>query len=295
MTHHPPPQTRRRRTDTSRRPQRLDGLWPRGRPVVMGVLNCTPDSFSDGGRHFELGDALDRAEQMLAAGSIVIDIGGESTRPGALPVDATEELRRVIPVITELRRRHPDAVLSVDTSKIEVANESFAAGADLINDVTAASAPGMLELVAASGGAIVLMHMRGEPRTMQTDTSYTNVVAEVHAFLRRRAADAVKYGIPPHRVWLDPGVGFGKDDAGNLALLKALPDLASLGHPVVVGPSRKSFIGRITGAPVADRLPGTLGALISVVETPTAVVRTHDPEETAQFLEIARLVREATA
>ena len=261
----------------------------------MGILNCTPDSFSDGGRHFELGDALDRAEQMLAKGSSVIDIGGESTRPGAPPVNATEELRRVIPVIAELRQRHPDAVLSVDTSKIEVAAEALEAGADLVNDVTAASAPGMLELVAASGGAIVLMHMRGDPRIMQNDTSYTNVVAEVHSFLGRRAADAVACGISPHRVWLDPGVGFGKDDPGNLVLLKALPDLASLGHPVVVGPSRKSFIGRITGAPVADRLPGSLGALISVVEIPTAVVRTHDPAETAQFLEIATRVREATA
>lgn len=261
----------------------------------MGILNCTPDSFSDGGRFFDSNDAVKGGERMLACGSEILDIGGESTRPGARPVDADEELRRVIPVLSELRRNHPDAVLSIDTSKTEVAAKALAAGADVVNDITGAAAPGMLDLVAEANAAVVLMHMRGEPRTMQRDTVYANVAAEVHEFLHGRAAAAIAAGIPAHRVWLDPGIGFGKNDDGNLALLAALPDLASLGHPVVVGPSRKSFIGRLTGAPVTDRLAGTLGSLISVVEVSRAVVRTHDPVETIQFLEIAVRVREATA
>ena len=275
-------------------PQRIDGLWPRSQPLVMGILNCTPDSFADGGRSFEFEDALRHAEELLEGGADIIDIGGESTRPGADPVDATEELRRVFPVITEIRRRWPEIVLSVDTSKVDVAEASLAAGADLVNDVTGASASGMLELVARSGAGIVLMHMRGEPRTMQSDTTYTNVVAVVHEYLRDRAAAAVSAGIPAHRVWLDPGIGFGKDAAGNLALLAALPELAAVGHPVVVGPSSKSFIGRLTGADLGDRLPGTLAALVPAVGIDRAVVRVHDASAAVQFLEIASRIHEVT-
>jgi dihydropteroate synthase len=261
----------------------------------MGILNCTPDSFADGGRSFEFDDALRHAEMLLEGGADIIDVGGESTRPGAEPVEVSEELRRVVPVLTEIRRRWPEIVLSVDTSKTEVAEASLAAGADLVNDVTAASTPGMFDLVAESEAGIVLMHMRGAPRTMQSDTTYDNVVAEVHEFLRDRAAAAVAAGIPAHRVWLDPGIGFGKDDAGNLALLAALPDLAAVGHPVLVGPSNKSFIGRLTGADVGDRLPGTLAALSTAIGVERAVVRVHDASATAQFLEIAVLVHEAPA
>jgi dihydropteroate synthase len=261
----------------------------------MGVLNCTPDSFADGGRSFEFDDALRHAEELLEAGADVIDVGGESTRPGADPVDVTEELRRVVPVITEIRQRRPEVVLSVDTSKVEVAEASLAAGADLVNDVAAASTPGMLELVARSNAGIVLMHMRGRPRTMQSDTTYDNVVAEVHEHLRERAAAAVAAGIPAHRVWLDPGIGFGKDDDGNLALLAALPDLAAIGHPVLVGPSSKSFIGRLTGAEIGDRLPGTLAALLPAVGIDRAVVRVHDASAAVQFLEIASRLHEASA
>jgi dihydropteroate synthase len=260
----------------------------------MGILNCTPDSFADGGRGFEFGDALRHAEGLLDGGADIVDVGGESTRPGAEPVEVREELRRVVPVLTEIRRRWPEVVLSVDTSKIEVAEASLAAGADLVNDVTAASTPGMLDLVARSEAGIVLMHMRGEPRTMQSDTAYDNVVAEVHEFLRNRAAAAVAAGIRADRVWLDPGIGFGKDDAGNLALLTALPDLAAVGHPVVVGPSNKSFIGRLTGADVGDRLPGTLAALSTAIGVERAVVRVHDASGAVQFLEIATRVREAS-
>jgi dihydropteroate synthase len=261
----------------------------------MGILNCTPDSFADGGLCFDFDDALGHAEQLLEGGADILDVGGESTRPGADPVDLTEERRRVVPVITEIRRRWPEIVVSVDTSKVEVAEDSLAAGADLVNDVTAASAPGMLELVARSNAGIVFMHMRGEPRTMQSDTTYDNVVAEVHEHLRSRAADAIAAGIPAHRVWLDPGIGFGKDYEGNLALLAALPDLAASGHPVLIGPSNKSFIGRLTGAGVEERLPGTLAALLPAVGIDRAVVRVHDASAAAQFLEIASRLHRASA
>ena len=261
----------------------------------MGILNCTPDSFADGGRCFDFDDALQYAEDLVSGGADIIDVGGESTRPGADPVDVTEELRRVLPVITEIRQRWPEIVLSVDTSKVEVAEASLAAGADLVNDVAAASTPGMLELVARSNAGIVLMHMRGRPRTMQMDTAYDNVVAEVHEHLRSRAKAAIAAGIPAHRVWLDPGIGFGKDDNGNLALLAALPDLAAVGHPVLIGPSSKSFIGRLTGAEIGDRLPGTLAALLPAVGIDRAVVRVHDASAAVQFLEIASRLHEASA
>ena len=261
----------------------------------MGILNCTPDSFADGGLSFEFDNALRHAEELLEGGADIIDVGGESTRPGADPVDVTEELRRVVPVITEIRRSRPEVVLSVDTSKVEVAEASLAAGADLVNDVTAASTPDMLELVSRSEAGIVLMHMRGEPRTMQSDTTYTDVVAEVHEHLRDRAAAAVDAGIPAHRVWLDPGIGFGKNEAGNLALLAALPDLAAVGHPVLIGPSNKSFIGRLTGAELEDRLPGTLAALVPAVGIDRAVVRVHDASAAVQFFEIATRLREFSA
>jgi len=261
----------------------------------MGVLNCTPDSFSDGGRNYIFDDAVRHAADLIEGGATIIDVGGESTRPGATPVKAAEEKRRVIPVIMEIRRRWPESVISVDTSKPEVAAGALEAGADLVNDVTAASETGMLELVAAQNAGIVLMHIRGEPRNMQEDTTYTNVVAEVHEHLRQRALAAVEAGIPPHRVWLDPGIGFGKDDAGNLALLASLPDLSAIGHPVLIGPSNKSFIGRLTGAPVEARLPGTLAALIPTIDLPQAVIRVHDAAAATQFLEVAARVAGNTA
>ena len=280
---------------SGRHSHRLDKLWPRTRPVVMGILNCTPDSFADGGRYFDAEHAVRRGERMIEDGALIVDIGGESTRPGAEPVSAEEESRRVLPVIGELRRRHHDVVLSVDTSKPEVAAAALEAGADLVNDVTAGSTAGMLELVAASGAAVVLMHMRGTPRTMQHDLAYRDVVAEVHHHLLERAGAALEAGVAAHRVWLDPGIGFGKDDSGNIALLAALPALATHGYPVVIGPSNKSFIGRLTGAPLESRLPGTLGALIPALALERAVVRVHDPAAAVQFLEIAVRVSEASA
>ena len=261
----------------------------------MGILNCTPDSFSDGGRNFDFDDALRTTENLIDGGADIIDVGGESTRPGAHSVDAREELRRVVPVVTEIRRRWPEIALSVDTSKTEVAAAALAAGADLVNDVTAGSADGMLDLAARTGAGIVLMHMRGEPRTMQVDTHYDHVVAEVHQYLRSRARAAIGAGVPAHRIWLDPGIGFGKNDEGNLALLAALPDLATIGHPVLVGPSNKSFIGRLTGADGRERLPGTLAALASAVGIDRVVVRVHDTSAATQYLKVATRLHEVSA
>jgi dihydropteroate synthase len=262
----------------------------------MGIVNCTPDSFSDGGRFLEPEAALAHAERLLDDGAEILDIGGESTRPGARAVPAEEELARTLPVVTEIRRRHPGVPLSIDTSKASVARQALAAGVDLVNDVTAGRDPEMFDTVAtAEGAAIALMHMRGEPRTMQVDTSYTHVVAEVHASLRDRARSACAAGIPKASVWLDPGIGFGKDDRGNRALIAALPDLACLGHPVIVGASNKSFIGRATGAPVDRRLPGSLAALIPVLGNFRAAVRVHDVAATVQFLDIACSLPESAA
>lgn len=261
----------------------------------MGIINCTPDSFSDGGLFTDEDTAVAEAERHLAAGAGIIDIGGESTRPGAAAVSADDEIGRVLPVLCELRRRHPSALLSVDTTKTAVAETALDAGGDIVNDVNAAAEPGMLELVARRQAAIVLMHRRGTPETMQRDTRYDNVVAEVHGFLRERAAAATAHGIAADRVWLDPGIGFGKDDDGNLALLASLPDLAAIGHPVLIGASRKAFIGRLTGAPVDDRLAGTLASMIPAVGLDRVVVRVHEPGPAIQFLEIAHQLSGAAA
>ena len=279
----------------SERLGRLENIWPRQRPAVMGILNCTPDSFSDGGLYLATDSAIRHGERLLDEGADVLDIGGESTRPGASPVAADEESRRVLPVITELRARRPDSLLSVDTAKADVARKALAAGADIVNDVTGASDPAMFETVAEADCGIVLMHMRGKPRSMQDDTEYGHVVAEVHEYLQVRAEAAVSAGIRPTRIWLDPGIGFGKDDAGNLALLAAVPDLAALGYPIVIGASNKSFIGRLTGAPVDRRLAGSLAALTTAIAVERAIVRVHDVPETRQFLDVASAVREAVA
>jgi len=268
----------------------LEEVWRRRRPAVMGVLNLTPDSFSDGGRFASSELAVAHAEAMLDAGADLVDVGGESTAPVAAPVEAD----RVIPVIAELLRRRPAATVSVDTSKAEVAEKALAAGARVVNDVGAGRDPAMLATVARHGAAIVLMHMRGEPGSMQRDTAYADVVAEVHAFLAERAAAAAAAGIPPERVLLDPGIGFGKDVEGNLRLLAALPDLAALGHPVVVGASRKSFIGRVAGEPDPGvRLPGSLASLAGTARLPRAIVRVHDVAETVQFLAVLAAVEGA--
>jgi dihydropteroate synthase len=259
----------------------------------MGILNVTPDSFADGGRFLLPEQAIRHGLALFEAGADVVDVGGESTRPGAEPVPAQVELERVVPVVAELVRQRPGALVSVDTAKAEVAEGALGAGAAVINDVTAGRDPAMLATVARHSAGIVLMHMRGSPSTMQRDTSYNDVVAEVHEFLAARAGEARAAGIPSDRILLDPGIGFGKDAVGNLRLLAALPDLSSLGHFLVIGASRKSFIAALAGGGVEERLAGSLAAIAGTVGLPGVLVRVHDVAATIQFLTVLSAVRGA--
>jgi dihydropteroate synthase len=256
----------------------------------MGILNVTPDSFSDAGCFVGAEEACARGAKLVAEGADIVDVGGESTRPGAEPVAAAEEIRRVVPVIAALAAAFPTALVSVDTTKAAVADAAADAGAKIVNDVSAGADPAMLRLVAARSLAVVLMHRRGDPQTMQRDTAYLDVVAEVTAYLAERAAVARAAGVPRALVFLDPGIGFGKGVDGNLRLLASLEDLASLGYPVVIGASRKSFIGALTGAPVGDRLAGSLAAAVAAAGLRRAVVRVHDVAATVQFLTVRTAV-----
>jgi dihydropteroate synthase len=246
--------------------------------VVMGILNVTPDSFSDGGASPECGRATEHALRLLAEGAAIIDIGGESTRPGAEPVPLEEEMRRVLPVVEALRKRAPDCMISVDTSKAAVAAAALDSGAAIINDVTALRGdPAMAGTVARAGAGLVLMHMQGTPRTMQAQPAYGDVVAEVCAFLGERLAAAVAAGIAPECVALDPGIGFGKTAEHNLELLRGLEAITGEGRPVVVGVSRKGFLAQFVGnADMADRLWPTV-AMTALARTKGAtVLRVHD-------------------
>jgi dihydropteroate synthase len=261
----------------------VERLFERHRMAVMGVVNVTPDSFSDGGQHADATSAVAHALALIDAGAEAVDIGGESTRPGSDGVSADVELERVVPVIAAVKAARPGAVVSIDTSKVDVARAALGSGAEIVNDVTAGAAPGMLDLVAARGAAVVLMHMRGVPRTMQTDTRYDDVVEDVRGFLVERAEAARRAGIPRDSILLDPGIGFGKDVAGNLALLRGLDRLASTGHTVLVGTSRKSFLGLLTGAPVNERVGATLASLVPALRLDRVVVRVHDVAEVVRF------------
>jgi dihydropteroate synthase len=262
-------------------------------PFLMGVVNVTPDSFSDGGRFLEPEAALAHAERLLSEGADLVDLGGESTRPGAAPVPAEEEIRRVVPVIERLRARLPGAPISVDTSKPEVARAALAAGADLVNDVRALAAPGMVELLAEAGAPVVLMHMRGTPADMQSRTGYRDLVGEVAAELEAAMARAVRGGVRRDRILLDPGIGFAKTAEQSLALLGGLARLRLLGRPLLVGPSRKSFIGALTGAPAGERLPGTLAAIAACVQAGVEFLRVHDVAAARQAARVAAAIRGA--
>ena len=261
-------------------------------PIVMGVLNVTPDSFSDGGRHATVAAALARAREMAGEGASIIDVGGESTRPGAPAVAESEELQRVLPVIERIRREL-DCAISIDTMKPAVMRAACAAGAELINDVMALRAPGALEAARDSGAAVCLMHMQGEPRTMQRSPVYADVVEEVSAFLRDRAAACLAVGIGRDRIVLDPGFGFGKTLDHNLELLGGIDVLAELGLPVLVGVSRKSMFGTLTGQPVESRLSGSLAAAALAVWQGAHIVRTHDVRATIDALKVTAAVRAA--
>ncbi len=258
-------------------------LSPR-RPLIMGVLNVTPDSFSDGGRFSPKGAAVRRALQMVREGAGIIDIGGESSRPGALPVSEKEELRRVIPVIAALRKKSA-VPISIDTVKPAVAEAALAAGADIINDISGFRNPAMAAVAARRKVPVVVMHMKGEPRTMQKDPRYKDVVAEVAGWLKAQCAMLERQGVK--KIIVDPGIGFGKSVAHNMALLRGLGRIAALGYPLLVGASRKSFIGALTGAPVDDRLPGTLAAHLWAVQEGASIIRVHDVAAHRQALLVA--------
>ncbi len=260
------------------------------RPVVMGVLNVTADSFSDGGRFRDFDAALAQGRLLVQEGAAIVDVGGESTRPGAEPVGVQEELDRVIPVIEALAREL-DVVVSVDTMKPEVMREAVKAGAGLINDVMALQAPGAIEAAAASGAAVCLMHMQGTPGTMQQDPRYDDVVREVAAFLDLRAAACTAAGMPPDRICLDPGFGFGKTVEHNLQLLNGLSSLAAGPLPVLAGLSRKSMLGRLIGRPVNERLPGSLALATIAALHGARILRAHDVRATADAVAVAWAVR----
>jgi dihydropteroate synthase len=262
-----------------------------GRPAVMGILNVTPDSFSDGGFYFDPDKAVARARQMVEEGADIIDVGGESTRPGATPVTAEEEIARVVPVIERLARELA-VPISVDTSKPEVMRAACAAGAGFINDVRALRAPGALETAAALGVPVCLMHMQGEPRTMQDNPQYRDVVAEVRDFLAERLAVAERAGIPRARLIVDPGFGFGKTVGHNLALLRDLGTIAALGVPVLVGLSRKSLIGKLLGLPVERRLHASVALALIAVQNGARIVRVHDVGPTVEALRMWAAVAE---
>ena len=258
------------------------------RPLVMGVVNVTPDSFSDGGRYGSPQAAIVQARRLAEEGADLLDVGGESSRPGAAPVTADEELARILPVIEALADL--EVPVSVDTTKPEVMRAAIARGAAMVNDITALAAPGALELVAAADAAVCLMHMQGSPRTMQAEPTYADVVGEVRDFLAARAAACVAAGIARDRIVVDPGFGFGKTVAHNLALLARLGEIATLGFPVLAGLSRKSSLGRITGRPADDRLAASVAAAMLAVQRGARIVRVHDVAATRDALAVLAAV-----
>jgi dihydropteroate synthase len=273
----------RRATDSER--------WPR--PTVVGIVNVTPDSFSDGGAYVDAGAAADAALAMLAAGAAIVDVGGESTRPGADDVSLDEELRRVVPVLERLEGRR----VSIDTSRAEVARRALALGAELVNDVTALRRdPELAGAVAGSGAALCLMHMQGEPRTMQEAPRYDDVVSEVSAFLEERLSHAVEAGIDEERICLDPGFGFGKTPEQNLALLRRIDELVALGRPVMVGISRKWTLARVVLGP--DARVGTdaasVGAAVAAFDRGATLFRVHDVRSHVEALAVAAAVERGT-
>ena len=262
--------------------------WKIDRPLVMGILNVTADSFSDGGQHFDLANAVARARQMADEGADIIDIGGESTRPGAPTVSAEEEIRRVVPVIEQIS----DLLVSVDTTKAIVAERALAAGARIVNDISALQSDvRMLPVVRNSGAGVVLMHMQGTPATMQDNPQYADVVQEVRDFLAERITAVVTGGVKKSQIAVDPGIGFGKTVEHNRQLLAGLEQFAALGCPILVGASRKSFIGQLLSRPAAERLPGSLAAAAWAVLHGAKILRVHDVAETVDIVRLLAALR----
>ena len=262
-----------------------------GKTIIMGILNITPDSFYDGGKRFDTEKAVADGVEMVRAGADVLDIGGESTRPGAEPVALDQELSRVLPVIRGLRQS-VSVPISIDTYKASVAQAALTDGADIVNDISALRFdPQMARLVADEGVPVVLMHMQGVPRTMQVEPRYGDVVREVMEFLAERVVFAVKAGIAKEKIIVDPGIGFGKTLQHNLALLRALPSFASIGQPLLVGASRKGFIGRLLNADPEDRLEGSIAAAVVAALGGADIIRVHDVSETARALRLVDAIR----
>lgn len=263
-----------------------------GRTLVMGVLNVTPDSFSDGGRHLEVDAAVARALEMTSEGADIIDVGGESSRPGAEPVSAAEEMERVIPVIQKLSQ-HPQVVISIDTVKVEVARAALTAGAHIINDISAGRyAASMLELARESGAGLLLMHMKGEPRTMQDAPFYKDVVAQVRQFLMGRIWEAEAAGVAREAIAIDPGIGFGKTFDHNWELLRHLDRFVDIGVPVLLGVSRKRFLGALCDRPVEERLAASLATAAAAALAGVAMIRAHDVKETCDAMRVAAMLRQ---
>jgi dihydropteroate synthase len=257
------------------------------RTLVMGIVNVTPDSFSDGGMFADADAAVKHGLQLLEEGADVLDVGGESTRPGSDPVGEDEELARVLPVVEGLRREAPEAVLSVDTRKAAVASEALATGADVVNDVGAGADPRMLGVVESARAGMVMMHMQGEPKTMQSEPRYGDVVSEVRSFLAERLSGAVAAGIGRDRLCIDPGIGFGKNLQHNLALLRSIGSFRELGVPVLVGVSRKRFVGDLSGAgDPAQRLEGSVAAAVWCASQGVEILRVHDVGSTVRALRV---------
>jgi dihydropteroate synthase len=256
------------------------------RTLVMGILNVTPDSFSEGGLFFDPDDAEKHAGEMVADGADIVDVGGESTRPGSDTVPAEDELDRVLPVIERLASESPETPISIDTRKAAVAARALEAGATIVNDVSAGADPDMFDVVRDHDAALVLMHMKGEPKTMQDAPTYDDVVGEVHEFLRERIEAAEFAGIDSARIAIDPGVGFGKELGHNLELMRRVDAFLDLGRPVLVGPSRKRFIGAILGLPEDQRVEGTIGAVTWMIARGAHVVRVHDVREVVRAVRV---------
>ena len=261
------------------------------RIVIMGVVNTTPDSFSDGGYFLEPSAAVAQVLRLVEQGADIIDIGGESSRPGAMPVSESEELQRVIPVVSELAGKC-SVPISIDTTKSVVARAALEAGASIINDISALHHDAEMAQVAAKHNAgLVLMHMRGTPQQMQQDTAYSDLIGEIVDYLSVAITKAESAGVAPDKIMVDPGIGFGKDLEGNLSILRSISQLKSLGKPVLIGASRKSFIGRLTGADSGDRLAGSLAAAVVAVMNGASAVRVHDVAETRQAVDLAVRLR----
>jgi dihydropteroate synthase len=259
--------------------------------LVMGILNITPDSFSDGGRHFSASAALAGAERLVREGADILDVGGESTRPGSEPVPAEEEMARILPVVAAIRRTL-DCPISIDTYKAAVAAAALDAGADIINDISGLTFdPGMAGLAAETGAGVVIMHILGTPRDMQTDPHYEDVTGEIAEFLARQVTLAERAGVSRDQIVIDPGIGFGKRLADNFTILRELDRLTRLGLPVLAGPSRKSFIGRILDLPVEERLEGTAAAVTAAILNGARIVRVHDVQAMKRVARIADAIR----